>query len=48
MLHLLAVTTTSDSTGPFNGVSDFFDSSYFAAFEKLMIIFVGVLPGAIF
>ena len=40
MLHLLAVTTTSDSTGPFNGVSDFFDSSYFAAFEKLMIIFV--------
>ena len=32
----LAATTTSDSTGPFNGVSDFFSSSYFSAFEKLM------------
>ena len=40
MLHVLAATTTSDTTGPFNGVSDFFSSSYFAAFEKLMIIFV--------
>ena len=40
MLHLLAATTTSDSTGPFNGVSDFFSSSYFSAFEKLMVIFV--------
>jgi uncharacterized Zn-finger protein len=40
VLDLLAATTTSDTSGPFNGVSAFFDSSYFAAFEKLMIIFV--------
>jgi len=40
VLDLLAATTTSDTTGPFNGVSDFFDSSYFTAFEKLMVIFV--------
>ena len=40
VLDLLAATTTSDTSGPFNGVSDFFSSSYFAAFEKLMIIFV--------
>ena len=40
VLDLLAATTTSDTTGPFNGVSDFFSSSYFTAFEKLMVIFV--------
>ena len=40
MLHLLAATTTSDTSAPFGGVSDFLDSSYFAAGEKLMVIFI--------
>ena len=38
LLTTLAATTTTD-TGPFNGVSDFFGSSYFGAFEKLVVLF---------
>jgi hypothetical protein len=46
---LFAVTSpsTTDSSSAFSGVSNFFDSSYFSAFEKLMILFGVALYAAL-
>ena len=47
MLFAATSPATTDSSSAFSGVSNFFDSSYFSAFEKLMILFGVALYAAL-
>ena len=47
MLFAVTSASTADSSGAFSGVTNFFDSSYFSAFEKLMILFGVALYAAL-
>ena len=47
MLFAVTSASTADSSGAFSGVTSFFDSSYFSAFEKLMILFGVALYAAL-
>ena len=47
MLFAVTSTSTTDSSSAFSGVSSFFNSSYFSAFEKLMILFGVALYAAL-
>ena len=47
MLFAVTSASTTDSSSAFSGVSNFFDSSYFSAFVKLMILFAVALYAAL-
>ena len=47
MLFAVTSTSTTDSSSAFSGVSNFFDSGYFSAFVKLMILFAVALYAAL-